>query len=357
MSKKKTSGWMAALESQDLEVTNARDALQVRGYLDSGCYALNWAISGRLQRGWPLGHTGVIAGDPSTGKSFVAARAIALCQEQGGVALLDDAEGAYNAEHSENIGVRVDDLAYARSHTVKEHLKVAQAFVGGVRKLNPPKAICVLDSIAQLSTEHELEQGLDKRDMTKAPELKAFYRIMGKALFELPVLHLATNHIIAAIGNAWQPRTTPGGGGPKFTASVMVDLRATSKIKVNDEIVGTLCRAVVNKNRITAPWKEVQFAIPFHQAISRCSGLIPLLIKLGLLEERGHFLFFQDNKVGRAYKSKEKFLQQDQLAEEIVAGNPTLLDQADAVIAEGRVQTIKAADATTDDDEADEAED
>lgn len=350
MSKKaKAGGWMAALEDQDLDVKNARDALQVKGWLDTGIYALNWAVSGQLLHGWPLGHTGVIAGDPSTGKSFIASRAIALCQAKGGVALLDDAEGAYNAEHSQRIGINVDELAYARSHTVNDHLKVARAFVGGFDKLKPPMAICVLDSLAQLTTEHELEQGLDKRDMTKAPELKAFYRIMGKELFDRPVFHLATNHIIAAIGNAWQPRTTSGGGGPKFTASVMIDLRATSKIKVNDEVVGTLCRAVINKNRIAAPWKECQFAIPFEGPVARASGLIPLLVKLGLLEERGQFLFFQGQRVGRAYKSKEKFLQQDELGEELVANNPTLLEEADKLILEGKVTTIKAAEATEDD--------
>lgn len=351
MSKKSRGSWMDALASQELEVKTARDAMQVKGWLDSGNYALNWAISGRLQRGWPLGHTGVVAGDPSTGKSFIASRAIALCQQQGGVAMLDDAEGAYNAEHSERIGVDVDALAYDRSHTVNDHLKLTKAFLEAVKKVNAPKAILVLDSLAQLSTEHELETGLDKRDMSKAPELKSFYRQVGHEIFELPVFHLATNHIIAAIGNAWQPRTTSGGGGPKFTASVMLDLRATSKIKRDDEIVGTLCRAVVNKNRITSPWKEVQFAIPFEGPIARASGLIPLLVRLGVLEEQGNFLYYQGAKVGRVYKSKEKFLQQDELGEQLVTQFPQVLDEADALLAAGQATVKPLASGNTETDD------
>lgn len=356
MAKKKTGAWLAALEEQELEVKTARDALQVKGWLDTGCYALNWAISGRLQRGWPLGHTAVVAGEPSTGKSFIAARAIALCQQKGGVALLDDAEGAYNAEHSAKIGVNVDELAYERSHTVKDHLKVAQGFVAAVRKVEPTAAICVLDSLAQLSTEHELEQGLDKRDMSKAPELKAFYRIIGADIFDLPVLHMATNHIIANIGNMYQPRGMSGGGGPKYTASVMLDLRATSKIKQDDEIVGTLCRAVVSKNRISTPFKEVQFAIPFHQPIARASGLIPLLSRLGILDERGNFLFYGGAKVGRVYKSKEKFIQQDELGEQIVQTYPQILEEADLLLESGEahVKPMTSDNATATDDNAEE---
>jgi recombination protein RecA len=353
MSKK--GGWLSALSGAGLEVKSARDALQVKGWLDTGNYALNWAISGRLLGGYPLGHCGEIFGDPGTGKSYLASRAIAMAQLAGGVALLDDVEGAYNAERAANSGIDVDTLAVAdpRSATVDDHLKLTKAFIEAVRSTKATLGLEVLDSLAQLSTKHEKEVGLDKKDMTKASELKAFYRLVGHDLFDLPVAHIATNHKIAAIGNMFQQSTTPGGGGPKFIASWRVDLRAVSKIRRGPEILGVICRAVVDKNRIAAPWKEVRLAIPFEQPLSRASGLVPLLVSLGIVQEQGQFLYKDGQKLGRAYKTKERFLAQDETGEQILDQFPELLEDADKAIAAGLTKPV-ISDETQEEDAVEE---
>jgi len=334
---RRQSSWIGALEKQKLEVSSASDALQVKGWLDTGNYALNWAVSGRLQRGYPLGHTVEIFGDPSTGKSFLIARAIAMAQQRGGVALLDDTEGAYNLGHIASLGVDVAKLAYRNSRTVKQHLGTALAFIAAYRDLGlTTPGVLACDSLAQLSTEHELETKLDKRDMTKAAELKAFFRIVSGDVFKLPVVHISANHTIAAIGSMFQTRTTPGGGGPKFQASVRVDLRATSKIKAGAEYVGTICRAFIDKNRIVAPWKEARLAIPFDRPISRASGLVLLLLSLGVLTENGQFVEYGKARLGRTYKSKDLFLQSDDIGEELLVKHPDVLDEVDARLESGQ---------------------
>jgi recombination protein RecA len=357
-----SGSWLDALQATKIKTSSARDALQVRGWLDTGAYALNWAISGRFLGGYPLGHTLEIFGDPSTGKSFLAARAIAMAQKADGVALLDDTEGAYNIEHTAKIGVNVDSLAVSNSRTVREHLRVAQGFFAAYKSMDPPgPGVCVLDSIAQLSTEHELDTQLDKRDMTKAAELKALYRIIQGEVTALPVLHLATNHTIAAIGSFTETRTTPGGGGPKFTATVRIDLRATSKVKAGTgagaEVTGIICRAVIAKNRIAPPFKEVRLTIPYYKPISRASGLLPILVGLGVVEERGNFLFFEGNKVGRSFKSKGKALEMDDLGEEILEQAPEILEAADRISADKQGQSenvIDLGDAEEVEDEVEE---
>lgn len=351
MTGKQAKGWLDALSGAKVEVRSARDALQIQGYLDTGSYALNWALSNRLQGGYPLGHTTELFGDPATGKSYLAARAMAMAQKAGGVAMLDDSERAYNIEHAERVGINVDMLAVAQSDTVKDHLKAVEGFITAYEnsKLKGP-GICVLDSLAQLSTDHELKVGLDKRDMTKAAEVKAFYRIVLGRLAALPLLHLATNHKIAGLG-MFQESTTPGGGGAKFISSVRIDMRAVSKIKKNNEVVGTLCRAVICKNRFTAPWREVRLAIPFEGPISPASGLIPLLTYLGVIQKRGDFLFYNDVKIGRYYKAKDKFLAQDDLAESMLDQFPEILDATDQAIIEGRTSRIVEGDGDEENDE------
>lgn len=340
MAPKKT-GWLDALAGTGLSVRSARDAAQVVGWLDTGNFALNWAISGRFGRGYPLGHTVEIFGDPSTGKTFLLARAIAMVQEMGrniGEALLDDTERAWNLEWvGQALGVDVDRLGYESSRTVKEYLEVAQKFLEAVRAMRLKAAVLACDSLSELSTEHEIEKGLDKRDMTKAPELKAFFRIMGGDLGESPVVHLMSSHIIATPGEMFQKRTTSGGGGPKFHSSIRIDMRSPSKLQAGDkgDYIGVWTKVFVDKNRLCPPWKEVRLVIPFYQPISRASGLVPVLVRLGVLEKRGDFLTYQDKKVGRAYKAdkKEYAFRMDEQGEQLLDSFPEILEETDELLA------------------------
>ena len=328
------AAWLKALAGQDLEVKSARNALSSQGYLDTGNYALNWAIAGYFDGGYPLGHSTEIFGDPGTGKSFLISRAIAEVQSRQGVALLDDSEGAYNLEWIHTLGVNSEALGYISSHTVKDHLKAARAFIDAYKKLGlSGLGVLACDSLALLSTAHELEVGLDKRDMTKAQELKTFFRIVAKQLYDLPVVYLCTSHAIANIGGWGSSRTTSGGSGPKYQASIRLDLRAAAKIKQGADITGVVARAVVAKNRVVAPWKEVKLAIPFYRPISRASGLIPLLIKLGFLGTSGQFLTLEGKKLPiKTYKSK--MLEQDRSAEKLLEDHPDLLERCNDVLAE-----------------------
>jgi recombination protein RecA len=333
--KKDTSDWLGALSAQGLKVKSANEGLETKGFLDSGNYALNWAMSGRLLRGYPLGHTVEIFGDPSTGKSLLVARAMAMAQRTGGVALLDDTEGSYNLDWIGALGVDPSKLAYRRSRTVKEHFETARGFVAAMRAMkHQGPGVLACDSLSLLSTEHELEVGLDKRDMSKAGELRAFFRLMGAEFVDLPVVHISASHVIANIGNMFQKRTTSGGGGPKYQASIRLDLRTVSKIKnAAKEPIGVLAHVVVDKNRVVAPWKEVRIGIPFVQPISPASGLIPLLVAWGVVEARGQFLYYRGTKAGRAPGgNKDDTFKQDEQAEALLDRVPELLEETDVIL-------------------------
>lgn len=346
--------FLAALQKHGAgTVLAARDAAQVRGWLSTGNYALNWAISGRFQRGYPLGHVVEIFGDHSTGKSFLVARAVAEAQLAGGHALLDDTEGAFNPEWSaRTLGVDVDALAYLQPHsrTVEEHYDAIKAFTDTVRDLwgepeltrpvpvaAPTPYLLALDSLALLSTEHELESGMDKVSLTRAKLIHRMFRMIGSAISDQPICYLITNHTIANIGGGpYRPTTTPGGGGPKYQASVRLDLRTPSKIKKKStgEVTGVVIRVIVAKNRIAPPFREVKIAIPFNRPIDSHSGLIETLLWLGLIStSKGHSIVYrgEDTKIP-GHKSKGH-LDRDLSAARLLQKFPKLLEEADAELA------------------------
>ena len=340
--------FLESLAKHGLDVSSAAEAAQVTGWLSTGNYALNWAVSGRFDRGWPLGHLVEIFGDYSTGKSFVVLRAIAEAQKAGGVALLDDTEGALNPDWAaDQLEVDVNKLALRYSHTIKDHFDAVTAFVKAIEdvKVTAP-SVLALDSLAMLTTEDELKKGLEKPSMTRAKEVRAMLRQLGKIIHDTPATYLIANHEIANIGGFFKDKTTPGGGGVKYLATVRVELRFPARIKRGEEIVGVLPTIFIEKNRLCSPWRQVKVAIPFHEPISPYSGLIPLLLDIGVLGESGRYLTV-DGKKTSIYAQKTDFFKQDLAAIELMDAYPDLLDdpkvsQKEIVAAEERADNLQA---------------
>lgn len=345
-----TDALLAALEEEGLDVQPARDIAGVNGWLHSGNYALNYVMSGRLQRGYPLGHAVEIYGDPSTGKSYLVKRAIAQAQREGGSALIDDTEGAFSPDWAERcLGVDVDALGLKKSDTVEDHERVCQTFLAAVARLvdgedDPPPYVLALDSLAWLSTKKEMDEDAeieadDMRGARRAKILRRLFSNMAKSVSDLPVLYLATNHKIANIGQMFGPnKTSPGGSGPKFQSSVRLDLRAPKKIKDDDDVIGVRIRVVVSKNRLAPPFRESIMTIPYERSISPYSGLISLLIDRGFLDTTdGHNVKYQGEDTGIKAQVTNP-LKQDRSAEKLVEEYPDILDEADEYFAEQQAQ-------------------
>lgn len=327
----KISDLAEKLSTGGVQVSVAKDVTQVKGWVDSGNLALNKILSGSYKRGWPMGHIVELFGDPSTGKSFIINRAIATFQRDypEGVCVLDDTEGAFNAEWAEQVlGIDVDKLLYVRSHTVSEH----HALVSNILKELPPDTpiLLCLDSSSLLASSHEMEVEFDKVSMTRAKEIRKLFRTLGKYIHDRPVLYLITSHVTAKIGAALfeSKRTTTGGTGTKYEASLRLDLRTVKKIKdKNDKTkyTGAIITAFTDKNRITSPWKTTSLAIPFDSPLTYESGLIPAMLGRGEIGENGRHVAVNGEKTS-ILAHKTDFLKQDESAKLLIEQYPELLD-------------------------------
>jgi len=321
MSKK----WLSKVV-KDFEGIGIANNATIDMWVDTGSYALNKAISGSYLRGLPFGRVVDISGDPSTGKSLIIYHILANVQKMGGVAILDDTEDAYVKEFGEKIGINNEELIILNSLTVEEHFE--KVFLGwkdskGKKKRslvdliveNEPDCpiVVALDSVALLSTRHEQEVKFEKPDMIKAKQLRAGMRMVSSHLQQNNILHLISNHVIAKIGVLYGPKkTTPGGSGIPFQASVRIDLSLGKKITDKDietKKVGVQSRVKITKNKISAPFKETMLDVYFETGVDQYSGIQQLMVDEGtLIAETGNKFTFKsaDGKIEviRGFKFK-----------------------------------------------------
>jgi recombination protein RecA len=265
-------------------------------FFDTGNIALNFNLSGNFDAGWPSGQVIIISGDPSTGKSLLMKHAMAefLKKYKNGVVVLDDTENAYVDYLGSDTGIDQSRFVRISTDSVEEHSALVFDGIKDEKtkkvKLEPivPKLagagikdiLVVVDSIAAWSTEHELEVGLSKTDMSKPKVLKALFRVIKNDIKKFNVTYMVTNHLIWTIGDMFTPskKIEPGGGGPAFQASVRLCLALAAKIKEkgsenvkkeDNNIVGILTKAQTQKNRFAPPFRTTELKIFFDRGVDR----------------------------------------------------------------------------------------
>jgi RecA/RadA recombinase len=117
--------------------------------------------------------------------------------------------------------------------------------------------------------------GNDAADMTRAKELRSFFRIITSDLNSLGIPLIFTNHVGVNIGGYGDPVVQSGGGGVEFSPSVTLFL-SKAKLKDNkkDEKrqTGVIVTAKTAKNRFSQP-RTIKFPIYFDRPFNRYAGV------------------------------------------------------------------------------------
>ena len=258
--------------------------------------------------GLPRGRVVEIYGPESSGKTTLTLQVIAAAQRAGGTAAFIDAEHALDPIYAGKLGVDVPNLIISQPDTGEQGLEIADMLVrsGGVD-------IIVIDSVAALTPRAEIEgemgdsmMGLHARLMSQA------LRKLTGSIKKTNTLVIFINQIRMKIGVMFgNPETTTGGNALKFYASVRLDIRRTGAIKDRDEVIGNSTRVKVVKNKVSPPFKEVEFDIMYGEGISKVGELVDIGVKAGVVEKSGSWYSYKDERIGQGRENAKTFLKQN----------------------------------------------
>jgi recombination protein RecA len=258
--------------------------------------------------GIPKGRITEIYGPESSGKTTLCQHIIAEAQKQGGVAAFIDVENAMDPVYAERCGVNVEDLYISQPDTGEQALEIAEALVrsGAVD-------VIVIDSVAALVPRAEIEGemgdahvGLQARLMSQA--LRKLVGVIKRSNTAV----IFTNQLRMKIGVMFgNPETTSGGRALRFYAAVRLDIRRLESIKWGGDIIGNHTRVRVKKNKVAPPFKVAEFDIMYNEGISRESGLLDVGVEYGIIEKRGAYYYYDEDRVGHGRENAKEALRED----------------------------------------------
>ena len=258
--------------------------------------------------GLPKGRIVEIYGPESSGKTTLALQVIAEAQKSGGICAFVDAEHALDPVYAKKLGVNTEELLISQPDAGEQALEIADTLVksGSI-------SVIVIDSVAALTPKAEIEGdmgdhhvGLQSRLMSQA------LRKLTSSISNTNTMMIFINQIRMKIGVMFgSPETTSGGNALKFYSSVRMDIRRIGAIKDKDAIIGNSTRVKVVKNKVSPPFKVVEFDLMYGKGISKVGELIDLGAKAEIVEKSGAWYAYKGEKIGQGRENAKIYLEQN----------------------------------------------
>ena len=271
-------------EIGDEYTQSASEIDETERFIDTGSYIFNGLISGSIFGGVSSNRITAIAGESSTGKTYFSLAVVKnfLDTNPDGYCLYFDTEAAVNKGLLESRGIDTTRLVVINVVTIEEFrgkaLKAVDIYLKSDEENRKP-CMFVLDSLGMLSTEKEIRDALDDkqvRDMTKSQLVKGAFRMLTLKLGQANIPLIVTNHTYDVIGSYVPTKEMGGGSGLKYAASTIIYL-SKKKEKDKTEVVGNIIKAKTAKSRLSKENKQVDIRLYYDErGLDRYYGLLEL---------------------------------------------------------------------------------
>lgn len=265
--------------------------------------------------GLPRGRIIEIFGVESSGKTTTTLQVIAACQQRyfeskqrNGVAGFIDVEHALDPTWAKANGVDMKSMLLSQPDSGEEALQVCKLLAE-----SGEVDIIIVDSVAALIPRSELEGEIgDNQIGAQARLMSKSCRVLKGVANKTGTSIVFINQIRYKIGVMYgSPETTPGGNALKFYASVRIDMRKGSALKLGGENgtdVGIRTRCKVIKNKIAPPFRRAEYDIYFGKSpdgkmppiygVDYVGSLLEAAIELKVVTLTGSWYNFRGQKLG-----------------------------------------------------------
>tara|TARA_B100001057_G_scaffold319224_1_gene319495 strand:- start:612 stop:1619 length:1008 start_codon:yes stop_codon:yes gene_type:complete len=285
--------------------------------VDTGSYILNALVSGSVFGGVSGNKITAIAGETSTGKTYFSLAIVKnfLDKHPDGGVMYFDTESAITKGLLESRGIDLERVGIINVVTIEQFRNRALTVVDkylGLEESDRKPMMFVLDSLGMLSTEKEIRDALDDkqvRDMTKSQLVKGAFRMLTLKLGQANVPLIVTNHTYDVIGAYVPTKEMGGGSGLKYAASTIIYL-SKGKEKDGTEVIGNIIKAKTVKSRLSRENRQVSIRLYYDErGLDRYYGLLDLAEKHGVIKKVANRYEIDGKKVyaKEIYKNPEKY--------------------------------------------------
>lgn len=305
----------------------------VKTWIPTGSHILDTIISNQPTGGWPCGRMVEVFGQEAIGKSTLAFQAMANCQKMGGIPIYFDVEQAGSRDMMKACGVDLSRLIISGLTSVEEIFAAMEQNLTTIinnKAYKDKPVFIVLDSLAQMSTDAEIEAGFDNNmniNLAKAKQIGKSLRKIMPFLRKANACLYIVNQLRDAPGVMFgDPTRTTGGNAVKFAASVRIKLLGKTPVVISDPfaekewekmlaawnlevdewksrdkagmkpekpkkpkgddmIIGYQVTAKTEKNKVGPPKREAEFTIIFSQGIIEEDAWLDYGIKYNVVKQ------------------------------------------------------------------------
>jgi RecA/RadA recombinase len=284
---------------------------------------LNGLLSASIYNGMPNNKITALAGESSTGKTYIALGIVSkfLRDNPDAVVLYFDSEQAVTSDMFKNRGIDPKRIAVFPVSTVEEFRHQAITIVDkylALPKQDQKPTFIVLDSLGMLSTSKEMAdtaEGKDTKDMTRAQIIKATFRVLTVKLGIAKIPLLMTNHTYQSMG-MFPTAELAGGQGLKYAASTILYLSKRKDKNSDGEVVGNIIHCKLYKGRFTKENSMVDLRLNYETGLDSYYGLVDIAVNSGVFKKNSTRIELPDgSKVFEKiiYENPEKYFTKDVL--------------------------------------------
>lgn len=264
-------------------------------YYDTGSYMMNALISGDISKGVPEGKVLTIAGDPATGKTFIALSIVKnfLTEYKNGFVIWYDTENAITKDMLDSRGIPYNGrMVYSPVVTVEDLKKEMTKFIkeyNAADEEDKVPVIMVLDSLGGLTTKKSIEDTMSEKDTVDLTRPKLIINTMRHVAIELmkaSIPLICTNHVYDSM-SMYGGKQLSGGQGLKYFSSTILFL-SKRKEKDGTDQIGNIITARAEKSRFTIENSKAELYLSFKAGLNKYHGLLPYAEKLGIFKKIGH---------------------------------------------------------------------